>query len=1145
MGLLGCPNKSTQSATPKAPYATLVSTFTIGVIALETGDPQHDRTYLTKFTQLAPEEPAGWANLGLLELRSNHLPEAAADLARAQAMASQNAVIETMLALLADRQGDLAGAIRHYQQAVQIAPDNLRARYALAEQLERQNTPEGDTAYQEQLQGILDRQPYNLVAQLRLARIAAKRGDAPALRKIVGLLEARSTTFAPGALRYFNQLKTASAGAEVRSAAITAQLLGNTLQTNISYAPSVLALEKNSQDGIGDPVKQFLKLPPMAATPAPPDTGLNFAASPLIPGAARAARAGAFRLDGTGTLALFSADGRMVHLSTGVNLAFPGGAQATPPGPHGILALDTNYDLRNDLAFAGAGGFRLYTQDKSGAFTEVTSKTKLPAAILGGAYQGAWAMDIEADGDIDIVLGTLKGDPLVLRNNGDGTWLPIHPFAHCDGVRDFVAADVEGSGNPDVAMIDRQSRLHVFTNERGGLFHERSLPAKLGPVAAVAAADLNDDGLVDFLVLQTDGTLLRLSDKAQGTDWETAEVAHWPAPPKDLAAGTATLLLGDLDNNGGLDVVASTPTQSEIWLCDDKNGYAPLVSLPHAVSALADVDKDGRLDLIGVSPAGQADRLVNSGKLNYHWQEVRPRAADAEFDKEKFGDRRINSFGIGGEIEARAGLMYQKQMIDSPVVHFGLGNYPSLDALRTLWPNGDVRGEFADTLKPDQTVVLPHRLKGSCPFLFAWNGTRMQFVTDCIWRSPLGLKINAQDTAGVAQTEDWVKIRGDQLVPDAQGNYSLSVTAELWETHFFDHLSLLTVDHPANTDIFVDERFAIPPPPHQVYLTTPPQPIARAVDDNGTDVTEILRARDGKHLDTFGRGDYQGVTRDHWVEIDLGDTAPHTGPLWLICYGWIHPTDSSINVALGQGHGAPPQGLTLETPDSQGHWSVAKRGLGFPEGKVKTILIDLDGVFKPGAPHRLRLRTNLEIYWDAIQWATGLPTQGLQIQHLSLAAAELRYRGFSAIHAADASSPELPDSYEKLQSEIPQWRDLAGFYTRYGDVRALLTKIDDRYVIMNAGDELRLRFAAPPAPPAGLVRDYVLIGDGWVKDGDYNTTFSRTVLPLPAHDRPNYTTPPGRLEDDPVYRHHPRDWVDYHTRYVTPDAFGRRLSPGN
>ena len=52
--------------------------------------------------------------------------------------------------------------------------------------------------------------------------------------------------------------------------------------------------------------------------------------------------------------------------------------------------------------------------------------------------------------------------------------------------------------------------------------------------------------------------------------------------------------------------------------------------------------------------------------------------------------------------------------------------------------------------------------------------------------------------------------------------------------------------------------------------------------------------------------------------------------------------------------------------------------LGFPAGRKKTILLDLAGVFRPGTPHRLRLRTNLEIYWDKIEWAQGLPKTALK-----------------------------------------------------------------------------------------------------------------------------------------------------------------------
>ena len=93
----------------------------------------------------------------------------------------------------------------------------------------------------------------------------------------------------------------------------------------------------------------------------------------------------------------------------------------------------------------------------------------------------------------------------------------------------------------------------------------------------------------------------------------------------------------------------------------------------------------------------------------------------------------------------------------------------------------------------------------------------------------------------------------------------------------------------------------------------------------------------------------------------------------------------------------------------------------------------------------------------------------------------------------------------------------------------LLAKTDDRYVIMNAGDEMVLRFAAPPPPPPGWTRDYVFTGDGWEKDGDFNTAFSQTVLPLPSHSRPAYNTPPGRLQYDPVYKAHKQDWVTYQT----------------
>jgi hypothetical protein len=391
-------------------------------------------------------------------------------------------------------------------------------------------------------------------------------------------------------------------------------------------------------------------------------------------------------------------------------------------------------------------------------------------------------------------------------------------------------------------------------------------------------------------------------------------------------------------------------------------------------------------------------------------------------------------------------------------------------------------------------------------------------------------------------TADWVKIGGDQLAP-RNGVYDLRITAELWETHFFDLTGLLAVDHPAGTEIFVDERFAVPPPALSIVATGPVQPFASVHDDRGADVAPLADTVDSRYVDFAGRGEYQGITRQHFIEMELPESAPRTGPLWLIARGWVHPTDSSVNVAIAQGAHAGPESLSLQVADALGHFRQVKHDLGFPAGKNKTVLIDLSDVFERTGARRLRLATNLEIYWDRLGWAVGRPDAAVTTARLDLQDATLAARGYSVVEQPSPSTPERP--LYRLDGTGQRWRDLEGYYTRFGDVKPLLTQVDDRYVIMNAGDELRLRFpaAAPPAP--GLVRDFVFMGDGWVKDGDYNTGFSRTVLPLPTHDDARYATPPRQLEDDPVYRRHKADFVEYHTRYVSPTRVRDALQPAS
>jgi hypothetical protein len=809
-----------------------------------------------------------------------------------------------------------------------------------------------------------------------------------------------------------------------------------------------------------------------------------------------------------------------LRLANGVTV--PRGTSALPLGPEGVTFADLNYDFRTDLVVAGAG-LQIFRQSDNGTFSAVTAQSKLPPDLLRASLYGVWPADIDTDGDLDLLVSRTDGAPAVVRNNGDGTFAVQAPFGNAARVRGFAWADLDGEGVPDAALLDDQGAVRIFVNLRGSQFRERPVPAGFPRVAAIAAADVNGDGILDLVGVTSDGSLHRLSQPAGGSQLEAARAARADLP-SGLSVGNARLVFADLDNNGAVDAVIATSAASRVLLAGASGSFQAVGgTLPGAISSAADLDGDGVLELI----AGGADgaRVVRvKGEKRYHWQAIRPRAATAT------GDQRINSYGIGGEVEVRTGLHAQKQGITAPVVHFGLGEAERAEVARITWPNGFLQSEF--DLGADSVIAASQRLKGSCPWLFAWDGSAMGFVTDFIWRSPLGLRINAQATADVQMTEDWVRIRGDQLSP-RNGEYDLRITAELWETHFFDLVSLLVVDHPSDTEVFVDERFAVPPPSLGVVATSRVNGFAVARDDQGTDVLGIVGARDDRHLDFAGRGRYQGVTREHYIELELPADAPRSGPLWLIAQGWIHPTDSSINVALGQGGHDAPRGLSLEVADAKGHFTTVRPALGFPAGKDKTILIDLAGIFPPSGPRLLRLRTNLEIFWDRLGWSVGRPDVKLQPRRLELRTADLRFRGYSVTEQKDASTPERPRYL--LSGVAARWRDLEGFHTRFGDVRELLLGVDDRYVIMNAGDELRVTFPEVPPAAAGLIRDFVLIGDGWEKDGDYNTVASRTVLPLPAHRSPRYTPGSGRLEDDPVYLRHKEDFERYHTRYVSGD----------
>ncbi|MGH7137436.1 MAG: hypothetical protein ACREHD_16960, partial [Pirellulales bacterium] len=345
----------------------------------------------------------------------------------------------------------------------------------------------------------------------------------------------------------------------------------------------------------------------------------------------------------------------------------------------------------------------------------------------------------------------------------------------------------------------------------------------------------------------------------------------------------------------------------------------------------------------------------------------------------------------------------------------------------------------------DEQVLL-----GSCPYLYTWNGERFEFYTDCLWSAPLGLLL-AEGQVAPSRPWEYLRIDGDKL-KERDGCYPLQITEELWEAIYLDEVRLIAVDHPADVEVYSNEKVgpaAIAR--HKIHTVREPRRPVAARDQQGRDMLARIGRRDGRYVKAFNRRLAFGHTDHHYLELDFGDLE-RPARITLFLTGWIRPSGTSMNVAISQNPTLQaPAAPSLWVPDADGRWREALPYLGFPGGKTKTIAVELDDLF-PAEDYRLRIATNMEIYWDeAFLTVNEAPVEVRQTP-LALVAADLHYRGFSLRTPDEEFGPEHYD-YERVTIRA-KWPAMRGNFTRYGDVRELVTGSDDRLAVLGAGDEL-------------------------------------------------------------------------------------------
>ena len=875
-------------------------------------------------------------------------------------------------------------------------------------------------------------------------------------------------------------LTSALEGDDLSAARVPALRLENVLKVSPMFRESLRELKTGIQ---GIPVARFLDEPEASDFGPPGDVrfvGRRLAESS---GAGRGLavgdfsgptgedvevdrRAGIARLRADGWLEIFGIEAPAKGWQVSQELETTS-ADGTPA--QALLAVDVDNDGGLDLVACGPEHCVAYRGTSDG-FVPAPDDFGLTSA-------GAAALetvDFDIEGDLDLVTAGAASGPAVdlWRNSLSGPLDSVGQRALPDAatklskVRAVFASDLDRDGDLDLAVA-HGSGTSFFANLRQGQFEDRTEASGLGEAHATAdvvSADLDGDGRPELVTALLGLRVWRnLGASPDETRFERTSPDGLPA-----TGVFHRVVAFDADNDGRLDLAAAGPGGLGVWQQQADGSFEALVvedgparsdlSADLAASSgleAADLDCDGDLDLVaraaGPPLAGEPRRQRRTAGC------VRLRGLDK-------GNSKNNLFGVGSLVEVRTGSAYQFR---EAAATSSTSASARRERRRAAGGVDQRRAPEPPRRRADQRLVEEQLLKGSCPFLYAWDGEGFRFVTDLLWGAPLGLP--AAPGAWVpADPSELVRVDGSWLTtastacasPRSCGRRPSSTTTGCgWSTtRRREVASALDLPGAAGRGERHDRRGARA---RGLRAVARPRTAADATSRPASPPATSLRRR-------LPRESLPGRGAGLDVHLRPRRGARTAGAPALD--GWIFPADASLNLAVSQRGDYPylPPRLEVETADG---WRDARFGPTHgPPGRQDQ---DHGGRHAALARRRpaLRIVSSLWLHWDRIGWMP-LDERAADRRARRRGAsrpsrADLHYRGFSALVRQAPNAPHAFD-YARVRLDSP-WLAFPGGYTRYGDVRALLEELDDFSVVLAPGDEMALDFDAS-APAAARRR---------------------------------------------------------------------------
>ena len=721
-----------------ATYDQILSYRNIGLAKIEDELFSDAVKAFTELTKLAPQEAAGYANLGWSYLQSpGKLDSAEIMLLRATELSPENSDIQYLIAKMYELTGRTNKSREVLVDLLSTNSKHILSLYQLSEYNKRSSDNNDKKEAQKLLKNILQIIPGNIAAHLKFIELSIKNGDTEdallsiqSVNQILPSLPDEAIPLSNNALQYLRNNN-------LQQALVQALMFHNLLKSTTYYKSGVEELRGNSGPISGKPLYRFTNLkPPDMTIKEKALISIKFVDITENIGLGNISQVSTFDIadyDGDGAQDMFISQWKGNNNNTKHSILYnQNGALEAVNDNSGIkhngrdiksVTADYDNDGFLDLLIINNEESKLYKNDGRGKFNDMTNASglSLPVNTMKAGF-----FDYDLEGDLDLFVVTSKKNQLY-RNNGDGNFTNVSKKSTMSETSnpsvDIAFGDFDDDGDGDIFIVNMNGLNRYYNNRRQGYFNNITNMTGLdfaGSPSSVEIADYNNDGLLDLFLPDLAGVKHTIYKNNNNGGFEIDNQALYQIDELNGFAGIESKFF-DVDNDGFLDLlIAGSPTSKDKYSSgllllhnNGEGGFSNISSILPINTGLIekikieDIDNDGDQDIILLNDRGDIQVYRNDGGNINNYLKVRLAGL-------RTGSSKNNYFGFGSKLEIKSDGLYQMRSVNKPITHFGLGNKDEADIVRVVWSNGVPQNQYS--AKKNQTIVETQVLKGSSPY---------------------------------------------------------------------------------------------------------------------------------------------------------------------------------------------------------------------------------------------------------------------------------------------------------------------------------------------------------------------------------------------------------------------------------------------